>query len=64
MNDIVKDVTGVLMAIVGVAILFTLVNPNNKTSNVIQAGSSGFATMLGAAMGGNSQGYSSVMGGY
>jgi len=39
MNDMVKDVTGVLMAIIGVAILFTLVNPNNKTSSVIQAGS-------------------------
>lgn len=64
MNDLTKDVTGVLMAIVGVAILFTLVNPRNKTAQVISAGSSGFATMLGAAMGQNSQGYSIPMGGY
>lgn len=53
MNDIMKDVTGIAMAIVGVAILFTLVNPQNKTSQVIQSASGGFATMLGAAMGNN-----------
>jgi len=46
-----KDITGIAMAIVGVAILFTLVNPRNKTSQVIQASTSGFATVLGAAMG-------------
>jgi len=51
MNDIMKDITGIAMAIVGVAILFTLVNPRNKTSQVIQASTSGFATVLGAAMG-------------
>lgn len=64
MNDLTKDVTGVLMAIVGVAILFTLVNPRNKTSQVIQSGGNAFATMLGAAMGQNSNGYGPVMGGY
>jgi hypothetical protein len=53
MNDIMKDITGIAMAIVGVAILFTLVNPQNKTSQVIQSASGGFATMLGAAMGNN-----------
>ncbi len=53
MNDIMKDLTGIAMAIVGVAILFTLVNPRNKTSQVIQASTGGFATMLGAAMGNN-----------
>ena len=53
MNDLMKDVTGIAMAIVGVAILFTLVNPQNKTSQVIQSASGGFATMLGAAMGNN-----------
>jgi len=52
MNDIVKDVTGIAMAIVGVAILYTLVNPQNKTAQVIQAASGGFATALNAAMGG------------
>ena len=52
MNDIFKDLTGVAMAIVGVAILFTLVNPNNKTSAVISASTTGFAQALTAAMGG------------
>lgn len=52
MNDIVKDVTGIAMAIVGVAILFTLVNPNNRTAQVIGAAATGFSQSLTAAMGG------------
>ena len=52
MNDILKDVAGIAMAIVGVAILYTLVNPQNKTSQVISAASGGFAQALSAAMGG------------
>lgn len=59
MNEVMKDVTGIAMAIVGVAILFTLVNPRNKTSEVIGAASGGFATMLGAAMGNSSNNYGS-----
>lgn len=51
MNDIFKDITGVAMAIVGVAILYTLVNPSNKTAQVISAASGGFAQSLLAAMG-------------
>ncbi len=50
-NDMFKDITGVAMAIVGVAILFTLVNPRNKTSDVIRAASTGFSQSLSAAMG-------------
>jgi len=57
MNEIVKDLTGVAMAIVGVAILYTLVNPSNKTASVIQAASSGFGTALTAAMGGGAGQY-------
>lgn len=53
MNEIFKDLTGVALAVVGVAILYTLVNPQNKTASVIQAASGGFAGVLGAAMGGN-----------
>lgn len=53
MNEIVKDVVGVAMAIVGVALLYTLVNPNNKTAQVISTSSQGFAYALSAAMGGN-----------
>jgi hypothetical protein len=52
MNEIFKDVTSVAMAIVGVAILAVLVSGNNQTSNVIGAASSGFAGVLGVAMGG------------
>ena len=52
MNDIVKDITGIAMAIVGVAILYTLVNPSNNTSQVISSASSGFSQALTAAMGG------------
>lgn len=59
MNEIFKDLTGIAMAIVGVAILFTLVNPRNKTSEVIQSSTGGFATMLTAAMGGGSGNYGS-----
>lgn len=50
-NDMMKDISGIAMAIIGVAILFTLVNPNNKTSSVIKAASGGFSQALGTAMG-------------
>lgn len=51
LNDMFKDITGIAMAIVGVALLYTLVNPQNNTSQVISSASSGFATALSAAMG-------------
>ncbi len=52
MDGILKDVTGIAMAIVGVAILYTLVNPNNRTAQVISAAAGGFSQSLTAAMGG------------
>ena len=52
MNEIFGDVTSVAMAIVGVAIIAVLVRKNSNTSQVIQAGSTGFAGVLGVAMGG------------
>ncbi len=52
MSDIMRDVSGIAMAIVGVAILYTLVNPNNKTAEVISAAAGGFSNSLSAAMGG------------
>ena len=52
MSDIMRDVSGIAMAIIGVAILYTLVNPNNKTSDVIKAASGGFSNALATAMGG------------
>ena len=51
MNEIFKDITGVAMAIVGVAIIYTLVNSRNQTPEVIRAASQGFASSLSAAMG-------------
>lgn len=56
MNEIMKDITGVAMAIVGVAILYTLVAPKNQTANVISSAAGGFSQMLTSAMGGGSRG--------
>lgn len=55
MDEIFKDITGIAMAIVGVALLYTLVNPQNKTAQVIGASSQGFAYALSAAMGNSVQ---------
>lgn len=55
MGDIMKDVSGIAMAIVGVAILYTLVNPSNRTGDVIRSASGGFSSALAAAMGGGGQ---------
>lgn len=52
MNEIFRDVTSVAMAIVGVAIIAVIVSQRNQTSQVIGAASSGFANVLGVAMGG------------
>ena len=54
MNEIFKDITGVAMAIVGLALLYTLVNRNNNTSQVVTSSAQGFASVLTAAMGGGS----------
>lgn len=61
MNEIMHDVTGVAMAIIGVAILAVIVSNNSNTSNVIKAASGGFGSVLSVAMGGASN--SSSMGG-
>jgi len=55
-SDVVKDFTGVLLAIVSVAILYVLVAPNNQTGTVVKDTFSGFAGALSAAMGGGSSG--------
>ena len=54
MNEIFKDITGVAMAIVGVAILAVIVSQRNNTVGVVNAASGGFAQVLGVAMGGAS----------
>lgn len=55
-ENIFRDITSIAMAIIGVAILYTLVNPRNKTAQVIQAGAGGFSQALAAAMGANVSG--------
>ena len=64
MNEIMHDVTGVAMAIIGVAILAVIVSNNSNTTGVIKAASSGFGSVLGVAMGGASNSSSMVGIGY
>jgi PRD1 phage membrane DNA delivery len=52
MNDIMKDITAVLMAVIGVAILAVIVSQRNNTVGVLNAASGGFGSILGVAMGG------------
>jgi hypothetical protein len=56
MSDIMKDLTAVLMAVVGVAILAVIVSQRNNTVGVINAASGGFGNILGVAMGGTGSG--------
>ena len=51
MSDTMKDITAVLMAVIGVAILAVLVSGANNTVGVLSAASSGFSGILGTAMG-------------
>ena len=51
MNQLVNSITVLLAAIVGVAILSVIVSRNAKTADVINAGASGFSTILKAAEG-------------
>lgn len=53
MNDIMRDLTSVGMAIIGVAILAVIVSSKNQTAQVISTASQGFASVLGVAMGGS-----------
>jgi len=52
MNDIMRDVTAVVMAIIGVALLTTIVSKQNNTTGVLGAATSGTANLLSVAMGG------------
>ncbi len=51
MSELGKDITGIITAIIGVAILFVLVSPNNRTSTVIRQSGASISQMLGVAMG-------------
>ena len=52
MDKIFSDITGVAMAIIGVAILAVMVSRNSNTMGVISSASQGFGNVLGVAMGG------------
>ena len=64
MGEIMRDITGIAMAIIGVAILYTLVNPNNRTTQVISAATGGFSQALSAAMGSGGADYGRNFMGY
>jgi len=49
-NELITSVTTVLIAIVGVAIIATLVSKNANTAGVISAGAGGFSQALGTAL--------------
>ena len=49
MSQITEQVSAILLAVVGVAILAVLVSKNANTAGVLQAGGSAFSSILGAA---------------
>ena len=48
-NEIIEAIVTIAMAIVGVAIIATLVSKNANTTGVIQASASGFSNALAVA---------------
>jgi|WetSurMetagenome_2_1015567.scaffolds.fasta_scaffold411874_1 hypothetical protein len=52
MNDIMKDATAIIMAIVGVALLTVIVSKQNNTTGVIGAATGGLSNLLSVSMGG------------
>ncbi len=61
MGDIMRDVTAIATALIGLAIVAVLIRNGSNTAHVIGAASGGFAQDLTAAMGNSSGGYN---GGY
>jgi len=49
MDQIINSVTTILAAVIGVAILSVIVSKNSNTSGVINAGASGFSSILSTA---------------
>ncbi len=50
MSELTTAIVSILTAVIGVAMLATLVSRNANTVGVIQAGSSGFSNILGTAL--------------
>ena len=49
-NQLVTALVSVVLAIIGLAALATVLSPKAQTSQVVQAGSQGLATDIGAAI--------------
>ena len=49
MNQITEQISAILLAVVGVAIISVLVSKNANTSGVLNAGGNALAKILGAA---------------
>ncbi len=52
MGEFGREIGAVAMAIIGLAIIAVLVRQGSQTAGVISASTSGFANVLGTAMGG------------
>lgn len=50
MNDIEKAIGGIMIAIIGLAIIAVLVSKQSQTGTVLQAGGTAFAQIIGAAV--------------
>lgn len=50
MSNIGEQITAILVAIIGVAILAVILSPRSQTANVITSASEGFSQMLGVAV--------------
>jgi hypothetical protein len=51
MNDVMKDIIGVALAVVGLATLTVVVRQGSQTVGIIKESTQGFANVLNAAMG-------------
>lgn len=51
MNEVLRDLTTVLLAIIGLAVFAVIVSRRSNTSGVINSGSSAFNTALATATG-------------
>lgn len=51
MNDIMKDVSGIALALIGLATLAVLVSQRNQTANVVTSAGGAFSNALKTAMG-------------
>lgn len=49
-NELVTALVSVLLGLVGLAALSVVLSPNARTSQVISAGSTGFSTLIRAAV--------------